>query len=79
MTSTNHPLFQQPYKYIDFFGQVQPRVVQLLIFISSQMDKNPAILVIFGKEMWSRGEGVRIFCIVSLALRLLYEKVFRGK
>ena len=79
MTSTNHPLFQQPYKYIDFFGQVQLRVVQLLIFISSQMDKNPAILVIFGKEMWSRGEGVRIFSIVSLALRLLYEKVFRGK
>ena len=36
MTSTNHPLFQQPYKYINLFGQVQPRVVQFLIFISSQ-------------------------------------------
>ena len=43
MTSTNHPLFQQPYKYINLFGQVQLRVVQLLIFISSQMEKNLAI------------------------------------
>ena len=31
-------------RYINLFGQVQPRVVQLLIFISSQMEKNSTIL-----------------------------------
>ena len=35
--------------------------------------------VIFGKEMWSLGEGVWIFSTVSLTLRLLYEKVLRGE
>ena len=35
--------------------------------------------VMFRKEMWSRGEGLRVFSNVSIALRLLYEKVFRGK
>ena len=45
MALTSHPLFQQPSKYINLFGQVQPSVVQLLIFISSQMEKNPAILI----------------------------------
>ena len=27
MTSTGQPLFQQPYKYINLFGQLQLRVV----------------------------------------------------
>ena len=35
--------------------------------------------VTFRKEMWLRGEGVWIFNIVSVALRLLYEKVLWGK
>ena len=35
--------------------------------------------VIFGKEMWSCGEAVWIFSIVSFALCLLYEKEHRGK
>ena len=35
--------------------------------------------VIFRKEMWSRGEGVCIFSIVSLTLHLLCEKVLREK
>ena len=50
----------------------------IIDFYFLSMEKNPAI-VIFGKEMWSRGGRVWIFIIVSLALRLLYVKVLRGK
>ena len=74
MTSTNHILFQQPYKYINLFGLLQPRVIQLLIFISSQMKKNQ-----WYSEVWSREEGVWIFSIVLLTVRFLFEKVLRGK
>ena len=78
VTSTNHPLFQQPYKYINLFGQVQPRVVQVFLF-PLKWKRTLPYSVIFGKEMRSCEEGVWIFSIVSFALRLLYEKVLKGK
>ena len=41
MTSTNHPLFQQPYKCINLFGQVQPSVMQLLTIDFLSNGKEP--------------------------------------